>query len=102
MQVLDHLGLGEGKRDHMIEVWNKADLLDPLDHASLEAAAMPPGRLCAGLGHRWLWHRTRLLAMLEARLGGSADQYEVTLEVRLTARAWPGSMNGPKCFRAGT
>jgi GTPase len=77
--VLDHLGLGEGKRDHLIEVWNKADLLEPQDHASLEAAATrrEDAVLVSAVDGSGL---ELLLAMLEARLGGSADQYEVSLK----------------------
>jgi GTPase len=79
LQVLDHLGLGEGKREHLVEVWNKADLLEPIDHASLEAAASRREDcvLVSSLEGTGIEH---LLAMIEARLGGSADQYEVTLK----------------------
>jgi GTPase len=79
LQVLHHLGLGEGKRDHLIEVWNKADLLEPLEHASLEAAATRRDDcvLVSAIDGSGI---ERLLAMVEARLGGTADQYEVTLE----------------------
>jgi GTPase len=78
LTVLDHLGLGEGKRDHLIEVWNKADLLDGLDRAALEAAAARRQDcvLASAIDGTGLPH---LLAMIEARLGGAADQYEIML-----------------------
>jgi GTPase len=79
LQVLDHLGLGAGKREHLIEVWNKADLLDPLDKASLEAAASRREDcvLVSSVDGSGI---ENLLSKLEARFGGTADQYEVTLK----------------------
>ena len=79
LEVLDHLGIGEGKRDHLIEVWNKADLLDPQEYAALESAASRREDcvLVSAIDGDGIEH---LLAMMEARLGGSADQYEVTLQ----------------------
>jgi GTPase len=79
LQVLDQLGLGEGKRDHLIEVWNKADLLDPIAHASSEAAAARRED-CVLISAIDGSGTDRLLGMIEARLGGSADQFEVTLK----------------------
>jgi GTPase len=78
LHVLDQLGLGDGKRDHLIEVWNKADLLDPQRLAALEAQGLRREDcvLVSALDGSGV---ERLLAMLEARLGGSADQYEITL-----------------------
>jgi GTP-binding protein HflX len=78
LQVLDHLGLSENNRNNLIEVWNKADLLDPVDHASLEAAASRRDD-CTLVSSVKGTGLNRLLAMVEARLGGKADQYEVTL-----------------------
>jgi GTPase len=77
--VLEQLGLGEGKRNHMIEVWNKADLLDPVQYVSLEAAAArkESSVLVSSVKGTGINH---LMAMVEARLGGTADQYEVTLK----------------------
>ncbi len=79
LHVLEHLGLGEGKRNHMIEVWNKSDLLPPVDYASFEAAASrrEDSVLVSSVKGTGLNH---LMAMIEARLGGTADQYEVTLK----------------------
>ncbi len=36
-KVLAHLGLDDTARDHLLEVWNKSDLLDPLDLVKREA-----------------------------------------------------------------
>jgi GTPase len=79
LYVLDQLGLAEGKRNHLVEVWNKADLLDPLDHASLEAAATRRDDcvLVSSIDGTGI---DTLLALVEAQLGGSSDQYEVTLK----------------------
>jgi GTPase len=38
-KVLNHLGIDDSRRSHVIEVWNKADLLDPLELAQREALA---------------------------------------------------------------
>jgi GTPase len=79
LQVLDHLGLGAGKREHLIEVWNKADLLDPQQRTSLEAAAMRRED-CVLVSSVTGSGIENLLSKLEARFGGTADQYEVTLK----------------------
>jgi GTPase len=78
LHVLDQLGLSEAKRSSLIEVWNKADLLDQVDRATLEAAASRRDD-CALVSSVKGTGLNRLLAMVEARLGGKADQYEVTL-----------------------
>jgi GTPase len=76
--VLEQLGLGEGKRNHMIEVWNKADLLQPGEYAAFEAAASrrEDSVLVSAITGTGI---NELMAMIEVRLGGTADQYEVTL-----------------------
>jgi GTPase len=79
LQVLDHLGLGAGKREHLIEVWNKADLLDTQQRTSLEAAAMRRED-CVLVSSVTGSGVENLLSKLEARFGGTADQYEVTLK----------------------
>jgi GTP-binding protein HflX len=78
--VLDQLGLAEGKREHLFEVLNKADLLDPVQYAALELSTSrkDDGILVSAVTGSGIG---RLLAMIEARLGGTADQYEVTLKV---------------------
>jgi GTPase len=78
LHVLDQLGLSEAKRSSLIEVWNKADLLEQVDRATLEAAASRRDD-CALVSSVKGTGLNRLLAMVEARLGGKADQYEVTL-----------------------
>jgi GTPase len=79
LHVLEQLGLGEGKRNHMIEVWNKADLLEPLEYTSFEAAASRREN-CALVSSVKGTGINQLMAMVEVRLGGTADQYEVTLK----------------------
>jgi GTPase len=77
--VLDQLGLTEDKRGHLIEVWNKSDLLEPQERAAIEAAATRRDDcvLVSALNGAGL---DKLLSMIEARLGTSSDQYEVTLQ----------------------
>jgi GTPase len=79
LHVLEQLGLGEGKRNHMIEVWNKADLLNPTEHAALAATASRRED-CALVSSVKGTGINQLMAMIEVRLGGTADQYEVTLK----------------------
>jgi GTPase len=79
MHVLEQLGLGEDKRNHMIEVWNKADLLESLEYTSFEAAASRREN-CALVSSVKGTGIDQLMAMVEVRLGGTADQYEVTLK----------------------
>jgi GTPase len=77
--VLDQLGLTEDKREHLIEVWNKSDLLEPQERAAIEAAATRRDDcvLVSALNGAGL---DKLLSMIEARLGKGSDQYEVTLQ----------------------
>jgi GTPase len=79
LHVLEQLGLGEGKRNHMIEVWNKSDLLQPTDHAALKTAVArrEDSVLVSAIKGTGI---NELMAMIEVRLGGTADQYEVTLK----------------------
>jgi GTPase len=79
LKVLDELGIGEGKREHLVEVWNKADLLEPLEHAQREASAMRRDDcvLISSLDGRGL---PELLAKVETMVGHSADIYAVTLD----------------------
>jgi GTPase len=79
LHVLEQLGLSEGKRNHMLEVWNKADLLDPTDMASFQTAASRRED-CVLVSSVKGTGINRLMALIEARLGGQADQYEVTLK----------------------
>ncbi len=77
--VLDQLGLGETQRNHLIEVWNKSDLLEPLDKASLEAAASRR-KDCVLISSIDGTGIDRLLSMVENLLGIDAVQFEVTLQ----------------------
>jgi GTPase len=76
--VLDQLGLGETQRNHLIEVWNKADLLEPLDKASLEAAASRR-KDCALISSLDGSGVDRLMRMVENQLSGDSERFEVTL-----------------------
>lgn len=79
LKVLDELGIDESKRGHLVEVWNKADLLEPLEHAQREAAASrhKDSILVSALDGHGL---DELLARVEAMIGETADVYSVTLE----------------------
>jgi GTP-binding protein HflX len=59
-------------------VWNKADLLEPLDKASLEAAASRR-KDCVLISSIDGSGIDRLLKMVENLLGGDSTRYEVTL-----------------------
>jgi GTPase len=76
--VLDQLGMGDAQRSHLIEVWNKADLLEPLDKASLEAAASRR-KDCVLISSIDGSGIDRLLRMVENQLSGDSERFEVTL-----------------------
>jgi GTP-binding protein HflX len=77
--VLGELGLAEAKRDRIIEVWNKADQLDPLALATRETQAVRR-KDCVlvsaidgtGVGE--------LLSMVEERLGSEDGSYDVVVQ----------------------
>ncbi len=77
-KVLDELGIGEANRSHMLEVWNKADLLEPLEHAQREASAARREDcvLVSAVDGSGV---DVLLARVEDRIGRTADVYTVTL-----------------------
>jgi GTPase len=75
-KVLDELGLDEARRAQIIEVWNKADLLAPDQHAALaQAAERRPGTVLvsAVAGHGL----EDLLGLIEARLAEQSDVGEI-------------------------
>jgi GTPase len=78
LKVLDELGIDETKRAHLIEVWNKADLLEPLEHAQREAstARREDCVLVSAIDGAGL---DGLLVRIEAMLGATADLYSVFL-----------------------
>jgi GTPase len=76
-KVLDELGLDEARRARIIEVWNKADLLAPDQHAALaQAAERRPGTVLvsAVAGHGL----DDLLGLIEARLAEQSDVAEIS------------------------
>ncbi len=79
LKVLDELGIGEAKREKtVLEVWNKADLLEPLEHAQREASAArrEDCMLVSAIDGHGLGV---LLARVEDRLARTADVYAVTI-----------------------
>jgi GTP-binding protein HflX len=78
-QVLGELGLDEARRSLVIEVWNKLDRLAPEERLAREAKAQRrPGTVLvsAATGEGL----PLLLELVEDRLGGEAQVYEVVLE----------------------
>ena len=78
-RVLDELGIDELRRGHIIEVWNKLDMLPPEERAAREATALrKPGCVLVsavtgeGLGP--------LLELIEGRLGAEDTVYEIVLD----------------------
>ena len=78
-RVLDELGIDELRRSHIIEIWNKLDLLPPEERAAREATALrKPGCVLVsavtgeGLGP--------LLELVEGRLGAEDTVYEIVLD----------------------
>ncbi len=78
-KVLTQLGVDEQRREKIIEVWNKADLLDPLSQAQRETAASrnPNAFLVSAADGSGL---DSLLERVETLLGSSSSHYHVTLE----------------------
>jgi GTP-binding protein HflX len=75
-KVLDELGLDEKQRSEIIEVWNKADLLEPDRHAAFaQAAERRPGTvLVSAVAGEGL---DRLLGLIEERLALLSDVAEI-------------------------
>jgi GTP-binding protein HflX len=76
--VLADLGIEEDRRDHIIEVWNKADLLPPDRLEVLRELAERQGGviLSAATGEGL----EDLLGLIERRLAEALDVVEITLE----------------------
>lgn len=77
-RVLTELGLDETARGHVIELWNKIDLLDEESRAArLAQAARAPA--CVAISAVTGEGLDALLAAIEARLGQGDNIYEITL-----------------------
>ncbi|MBL8791567.1 MAG: GTPase HflX [Rhizobiales bacterium] len=78
LTVLNELGISEDRREHMIEVWNKADRLEGLEYAKYEASAArrPDCVLVSAVDGTGI---DALLSRVEERLGRTADVYAVTV-----------------------
>jgi GTP-binding protein HflX len=79
LKVLDQLGLTEEKRSHVIEVWNKADLLEPLEFASRETTAARRNDcvLISAVNGEGI---DRLLQLIGRKLSLGETLYSVTLQ----------------------
>ena len=79
LHVLDELGIDDTKRGHVVEVWNKSDLLEPLEHAKHEASAARRDDcvLVSAIDGSGL---EALLGRVEVMVGQAADLYAVTLD----------------------
>ncbi|MBL8905782.1 MAG: GTPase HflX [Rhizobiales bacterium] len=78
-RVLQDLGIGEERAERIIEVWNKADLLDTEARAMREAQAHRHENLVlvSALTREGL---PRLLSMVEDRLGAENEVYQIFLD----------------------
>ena len=78
-KVLGELGLSDENRSHMIEVWNKADLLDDNHRAGMLAKAdrQDDVALVSSLTGEGIDH---LLDLVEKKLAKTSTLYELTLE----------------------
>jgi GTPase len=77
--VLEELGIHEDRRGQIIEVWNKADLLDPLALATRETQAQRRDDcvLVSSLDGQGI---DELLAKVEKRLAKKSVSFEITVE----------------------
>jgi GTPase len=78
-QVLAQLGVDDTRRDNIIEVWNKADLLDPLALAQRETAVVrnKSAFLVSAVDGRGI---VELLECVENKLVSGSDVFRITLE----------------------
>ena len=78
-RVLEELGIDELRRSHIIEVWNKLDLLPPEERAAREAQALrKPG--CVLVSAVTGEGVAPLLELIEGRLGAEDTIYEFTIQ----------------------
>lgn len=77
--ILTELGIAETRRDHIIEVWNKADLL-PEDIAAMRRVQAQRQQNCIVVSALTGEGLTELRAMVEARLGKDLAIYEAVLD----------------------
>jgi GTP-binding protein HflX len=77
--VLEELGIHEDRRNQIIEVWNKADLLDPLALATREAQAQRRDDcvLVSSLDGQGI---DELLEKIEKRLAKKSTVYEIMVD----------------------
>jgi GTP-binding protein HflX len=78
-RVLEELGIDELRRSHIIEVWNKLDLLPPEERAAREAQALrKPG--CVLVSAITGEGVAPLLELIEGRLGAEDTVFEIMLQ----------------------
>jgi GTP-binding protein HflX len=78
-RVLAELGIDELRRSHIIEVWNKLDLLPPEERAAREAQALrKPG--CVLVSAITGEGVAPLLELIEGRLGAEDTVFEIMLQ----------------------
>jgi len=77
--VLEELGIDEQRRGQIIEVWNKADLLDPLDFATRETQAQRRDDcvLVSSLDGQGI---DELLEKVEKRLAKKSEIFEIIID----------------------
>jgi GTPase len=78
-RVLNELGIDEVRRNQIVEVWNKLDLLPPEERAAREAQALRKSG-CVLLSAVTGEGIAPLLELIEGRLGAEDNIYEVWLD----------------------
>lgn len=77
--ILSELGIGESRRDHIIEVWNKADQL-PDDLVAMRRAQVARQGDCVLVSARTGQGLDQLRSLIEAKLGKDLDVYEAVVD----------------------
>lgn len=77
--ILSELGIAENRRDHIIEVWNKADLLAE-DGAAMRRAQAQRQQNCVVVSALTGEGLGELRALIEAKLGKDLSIYEAVLD----------------------
>ena len=77
--VLEELGIDEQRRGQIIEVWNKADLLEPLEFATRETQAQRRDDcvLVSSLDGQGI---EELLQKIEKRLAKKSEIFDITID----------------------
>ena len=97
--VLEELGIHEDRRSQIIEVWNKADLLDPLALGNPRSPGPAPRRLRAGV-IPWMARASMSFSKKSKSAWRRKAPSMKSWSMPPMARAWPGCISAARFWRA--